>query len=142
MRNYIEGIPHSHREMSSGTFRGITDRGLPFDLEVVREEMPLSTNGYARRMMEMRLRAVAEARAAGKPLGVDHGVSYFAPEEMSRITFRMNVGGQVRRVEIRINPDGSYSALSGRHWSLRAMVRDVACSLEGRMGLAPARFGM
>jgi len=142
MRNYIEGIPHSHREMSSGTYRGVTEGGLPFDLDVDRLETSLSTNGYARRMMELRIRAAAEARAAGRPLGVDVGVSSHAPEELTRITLRIGVGLRVRSYGIAINPDGSYSALSGRKSSLREMVREVASAVDREAGMVPARMSI
>ena len=130
----ITNIPRTHKQIV-GQFKGETARGHEFFIDV-RE--PDTTNEQAKFLQSERIRAAAEARAKGVPMGVNVPLKANAAA-VAQVSIRtQGYDGTLYRIPVQANVDGSYSVNGKRHEDLRVCSQYVMAQFEMQYGAAYA----
>ncbi len=134
-RRSIADVPHRHGQLASRVMYLRTKGGVDFELKMVQN----TTQAQAIVSIEQRLKANADARRAGKPLGVYTGPKVGELPQKEYLQLDMRVGGvRGERYNIKIEIEGnSYKIGEGNaatyEVSLRQAVELIANRADMRL---------
>jgi hypothetical protein len=103
-RRSVADVPHRHGQLNSRVMYLRTKGGVDFELKLVEN----TTQAQAIVSIEQRLKANADARREGKPLGVYTGPKTAEAPQKEYISLDMRVGGiRGERYNIKIEMEGN-----------------------------------
>lgn len=135
MGDNTHSIPANHREIRSPIY-GCTDSGLSYEIETKVVNTRITSNEFAKRMMELRIQAAADARQQGMGIGRFRHISAEEVESRTEIVLRVSAPNKVYRVEIEDTGNGSYYARKYyRCGSLREVAQRVMQDIDEGRGM-------
>jgi hypothetical protein len=122
-RRSIADVPHRHAQLSSRVMYLRTKGGVDFELKLVEN----TTQAQAIVSIEQRLKANADARREGKPLGVYTGPKATDLPKKEYISLDMRVGGRNgERYNIHIEMEGNgYKVGTGANATYEVSLRQA-----------------